>query len=302
MGMFKLAKEESKGSPLFAAALAGGALGSKPLANYINKEVLLPSLTSIDQTVVDAAGELNPDQIKALKEKMLDKSFRNKLLVLPSNQGAAFTTTSKRFLPKRSELERLVNAGGLRTFEGKADPVKAIQAMRESGGFVTLPKKGANAIALAHELGHATALNKGTTLRNTLPYKFLDSMGRKLVNSGSRGALASALLAGSFSADDDAKWLVPGGVALTQAPLLAEEATASFKAMDALKSLKDTPGKTLTIAGEEGSRLLAPSILENAGKSLRRAWGTYGLGAAGLLAAPLLAIKAREQWDTRSKD
>ena len=300
MGMFKWAEEEPKGSPLFAAALAGGAAASKPLANYLNQELLLPSIKGIDQTVVDAAGELNQDQVKALKSKLLDKSIKDKLLVLQGG-GPSFNPVSKKYLPKRRELEEAIRKGGLLTFEGKADPIKAIQAMRESGGFINLPGKGANPIQLAHELGHATALNKGTTIRNTLPYKFLDSMGRKLVNSGSRGALASALLAGSFSSDDEKKWLVPGAIAATQAPLLAEEATASVKAMDALKSLKDAPSGTLSLVGEE-SKLLAPAILENAGKSLRRAWGTYGLGAAGLLAAPLLAIKAREQWDSRDKD
>lgn len=300
MGMFKWAKEESQGSPLFAAALAGGAVGAKPLANYLNQELLLPSLKAIDQTVVDAAGELSESQVKALKDKLLDKSIRDKLLVVKGG-GPSFNPTSKKYLPKRKELEEAIRKGGLQTFEGKADPFKAIQAIRESGGFVKLPGKGANAIQLAHELGHATALNKATTIRNTLPYQFLDSMGRRLVNSGSRGALASALLAGSFSSDDEKKWLVPGAIAATQAPLLAEEATASFKAMNALKSLKDAPSGTLSLVGEE-SKLLGPAILENAGKSLRRAWGTYGLGAAGLLAAPIMAIRAREQWDSREQD
>lgn len=301
MGMFKWANEEPKGSPLFAAALAGGAVSSKALTDRINREVLIPSLESLDQAMIDSAGELNKDQVKALKAKMLDKSIRDKLLILPSKGGASFQTASKRFLPNRKELEKAINAGGLATFEGRADPIKAIQAIRESGGLVNLPHRGANAVNLAHESGHATALNPGASIRKTFPYRFLDSMGRRLVNSGGRGALASAILAGSFDSDDNTKWLVPGGLALTQAPLLAEEATASFKAMDALKALKDVPSSTLTI-GDEASKLIAPSIMENAGKSLRRAFSTYGLGAAGLLAAPILAIKAREQWDTRARD
>ena len=301
MGMFKWAEEESKGSPLFAAALGAGALGAKPIADYANSNLLLPSFDRVNQTILDAAGDLNTDQIKALKNKMIDKSIRNKLLVLPSSDGAAFVSAGKKYLPRRKELEKALREGGLATFEGRADPIKAIQAIREAGGLVRLPTIGANASTLAHELGHATALNPGASIRKTFPYRFLDSVGRRLVNSGSRGALASALLAGSFSSDDDKKWLVPGGLALTQAPLLAEEATASFKAMDALKALKDTPSGTLTI-GDDAAKLFSPAILENAGKSLRRAWGTYGLGAAGLLAAPILAIKAREQWDTRDRD
>ena len=298
--MFGWAEEEPKGSPLFASALAGGAIGAKPLTNYLNDKLLFPSIKGIDQAVIDASGELNSDQVKALKDKLLDKSIKDKVLILKGG-NPSFNPVSKKYLPKRKELEEAIRKGGLLTFEGKADPIKAIQAMRESGGFINLPSKGANAIQLAHELGHATALNKAPGIRGTLPYNFLDSMGRKLVNSGSRGALASALLAGSFSSDDDKKWLVPGALAATQVPLLAEEATASVKAINALKSLKDTPSGALNLVGEE-SKLLAPAILENAGKSLRRAWGTYGLGAAGLLAAPLLAIKAREQWDSRDTD
>ena len=299
MGMFKWAKEDSNGSPLFAGALAGSAVGAKPLADYVSDNYLIPSISNIDQAVIDATGTLNIDQVKALKENLLDKSIRDKLLVLPSNEGAALNFVGKRYLPERAELEKYLRKGGLQTYEGLADPVKAVQAMREAGGFIDLPGREANAIALAHELGHATSLNPGRSLRSSRPYRLLDMMGRKLVNSGSRGALASALLAGSISSDDNSKWLVPGGIALTQIPLLAEEATASSKAINALKSLKDLPSKTMGVVGES-NKLFAPAILENAGKSLRRAWGTYGLGAAGLLAAPVLAIKAREQWDNRA--
>ena len=298
--MFKWAEEEPKGSPLFAAALAGAAAGAGPLSMYLNQDLLIPSMKGIDDDVVHAAGELNKDQVKALKAKMLDSAIRDKVLVVQGG-GPSFNPVTKKYLPKRKELEEAIRKGGLQTFEGTADPIKAIEAIRESGGFVRLPGKGANAIQLAHELGHATTLNSPATIRNTAPYRFLDSMGRRLVNSGSRGAIASALLAGSFSSDDENKWIVPGALAATQVPLLAEEATASFKALSALNALKDAPSGAMNLVGEE-SKLLAPAILENAGKSLRRAWGTYGLGAAGLLAAPLLAIKAREQWDTRDRD
>ena len=47
MGMFKFAEEESKGSPLFAAALASSAVGAMPMANYIQDTFLVPELQSL---------------------------------------------------------------------------------------------------------------------------------------------------------------------------------------------------------------------------------------------------------------
>ena len=167
MGMFKWAEEESYGSPLFAAALGAGAVSAKPVANFLNEKLLIPSIRDINQSVVDAGGELSGEQVRALKDKLIDKSIRNKLLILQGGDPS-FNPVSKKYLPKRKELEEAIRKGGLRTFEGKADPIKAIQAMRESGGFVKLPVKGANPIQLAHELGHATALNKSTSIRNTI--------------------------------------------------------------------------------------------------------------------------------------
>ena len=300
MSMFKWAQEESNGSPLFAGALGAGALAAKPVADYVSDKVLIPSIRSLDQAMVDSAGEVSPEQLTALKNKMIDRSIRDKLLVIPSKSRAALNLVGKNYLPARSELERHIRAGGLRTFEGIADPVKAIHAIRGAGGFVELPEQGANAVTLAHELGHATSLNPGSTIRGSRIYRKLDSLGRKLTRHKSKGALAAAILAGSINSDEDSKWLIPGALALTQAPLLAEEAIASYKGIDALKSLKDTRA-ALNLVGES-DRLFNPSLLQNAGKSLRRAWGTYGLGAAGLLAAPVLAIKAREQWDKRNQD
>jgi hypothetical protein len=296
MSLFKWAEEDSKGSPLFAAALGGAAASTRPLAKYINSKVLGPSLAGIDRAVVDSAGELTVDQIKALKGQMIDKSIRNKLLVLPDRKGPALVLANKNYLPPRAVVERLLNSGGLRTLEGAVDPIRAVKAIREVGGHVAMPTHGANAITLAHELGHATSFNPETTIRSSKPYRYLDSMGRRLANSGSRSALAAAILAGSFKSDDNSKWVVPAAIAATQAPMLAEEATASFKAMDALNALKNRPSNTVGVVGES-NRLLGPAILENAGKSLRRAFGTYGLASAGLLAAPLLAIKARSEWD-----
>ncbi len=302
MGMFKWAKEESEGSPLFSAALGAGAIAANPAAVYLREHVLGPRYFGTEQKILGAAGEVTREQVKALKRQLIDKSIRGNLLVLPAKDAVigSFIRAPKNFLPERAELENLIRKGGLPTLEGVADPLKAIEAIRSARGFVALPRSGSHAVTLAHELGHATSLNPGSYLRRSFPYKFLDGVGRAAIESGTRTALGAALLAGSFDSDDKTKWVVPGALGLTQAAVLGEEALASRKALNALDALKNRSiGKNvLQVVGEEGgSRLLNPTMLENAGKSLRQAWGTYGLSAAGLLAAPLLAIKAREQWD-----
>jgi hypothetical protein len=303
MGMFKWAEEESKGSPLFAGTLAAGAVAATPAADYLRNNVLGPSYQGIERNILDAAGEVSPEQIKALKGYMIDRSIRDKLLIIPEKDTmGAFVKTPKNFLPDRAELEHFIGKGGMRTFEGVADPIKAIQAIRDSGGFVALPKSGSHAVTLAHELGHATSLNAGSAIRNSKPFRYLDTLGRKAIHSGPRGALSAALLAGAFDSEDNTKWVVPGALGLTQAAVLGEEAIASARGINALKALKNTPSSTLAMVGEDAGKLFVPGLLENAGKSLRRAWGTYGLGAAGLLAAPVLAIKAREQWDKSRKN
>ena len=87
MSMFKWAEEESKGSPMFASALAGGALASMPAARYISNEVVLPSIKNLDQQIIDRGGELNIEQVKAIKDRLIDKSIRDKLLLV-TNKGA----------------------------------------------------------------------------------------------------------------------------------------------------------------------------------------------------------------------
>lgn len=301
MGLFNFSeKEESKGSPIFAAALTGGALGAMPAANFLDESLLRPGIKNFTEAM-SAAGDNNIEDIsKKLKEKLLDKNLRDKLHVtLNKKKTDAFFKTRKDYLPNRSEVEKLLNAGGLKTIEGKIDPVKAIKDIRAAGGYVNLSPKNVNAATLAHELGHATSLNTGQGLRNSSLFRFADTLGRKLQGSSTKGALAAAVLAGSFDSDDNTKWLVPGGIALTQAPVLAEEGIASLRGMSALKSLFDV--KT-TGVGKPVENIVSKAVQDNAGKYLRRAFGTYGLGAAGLLAAPLLAIKARSEFDKRPKD
>ena len=301
MGIFSFSeKEEPKGSPIFAAALTGGALGAMPAANFIDESLLRPGIDSATKAMSAVGDNSIEDISKHLKEKLLDKNLRDKLHVLrDKNRTDAFYKTRKNYLPDRAEVEKFLRAGGLDTIEGKVDPVKAIKDIRAAGGFVNLNPKNINAATLAHELGHSTALNTGQGLRNSSLFRFADTLGRKLQSSGSKGALAAAVLAGSFDSDDSTKWLVPGGIALTQAPVLAEEGIASLRGMDALKSLYET--KTTGI-GVPVENMISKAVQDNAGKYLRRAWGTYGLGAAGLLAAPLLAMKARSEFDKWSKD
>ena len=300
MSLFKLAKEESNGSPIFAAALAGGALGSMPLANFLDESLLRPGLRSTRQLMSSQADNNLEDIAKALKEKLLDKKLRDKLHVTVNKDKIdAFYKTKKNYLPSRKEVEKLIDSGGLRTIQGKIDPVKAIHDIRSVGGFINLKPQGINPVTLAHELGHTTSLNAGEVIRNSGAFRLADSLGRKLQRSGTKGALAAAVLAGSFDPEDKKKWLIPGGIALTQAPVLAEEGIASIRGMGALKSLFDT--KTVGV-GKPVENLLNKAVQENAGKYLRRAWGTYGMGAAGLLAAPLLAMKARSEYDNWAKD
>lgn len=299
MGMFSFAEEEPKGSPLFAAALAGGALGAAPLTDLVDKTLLRPGLNSYRDIMTNSVSLGDP--AKALKSKLLDANLRDKLhITLHPKDGNAFYQLKKNYLPSRAEVEMYLREGGLATTEGRVDPIKAIHDMRQVGGKINIKPETGNLATVAHELGHATALNKGQGLRKSMPFRFADSLGRKLQRSGSRGILSAALLAGAFDSEDDTKWLVPGGIALTQAPLLAEEGIASLRGMEALKSLYSK--KEVGDVAFEGAHLIPKVIQDNAGKYLRRAWGTYGLGAAGLLAAPLLAMGARSEFDKWSKD
>tara|TARA_Y100000310_G_scaffold309837_1_gene354377 strand:- start:770 stop:1666 length:897 start_codon:yes stop_codon:yes gene_type:complete len=298
MGMFKFAKEESKGSPLFAASLASSAVGAMPTANYLRDTFLIPEIKSLDTQMAMNAGDIG-DLAKRLKTEMLDKGIKDKIhITTDPKKGSFFRKTRKNYLPQRKEVEALLASGGLKTLEGEINPIKAIKDIREAGGFVNLGKSSINPVTLAHELGHASALNKGQALRASGIYDFADSLGRRVQRSGTRGALGAAILAGSFSSDDDTKWLVPGGIALTQAPLLAEEGVASARGLRALKALKGVESGGSDIA----EKLLSKAVEENAGRYLRRAWGTYGLGTYGLLAAPLFALGARKQFDKWSKD
>ena len=300
MSLFKWAEEESSGSPLFAAALAGGAAGSMPAAAYLRDRLLVPQYHNLSSGILAQQGSLASDVVAALKSNMLDKDVARHLHVLKTKKpGGSLVTVGKNFLPSRIEFEKSLFGGGIPTFEGTLDPFKAVKDMRKVRGFVELGGSHANPVTLAHELGHATSRNSGTFLRGPGLPNAMYQVGNSLARSGTKGALAAAILAGSFDSEDKRKWAVPGILAASQIPLLAEEGIASIRAMEGLRALKDITGNpALEVVGDAASsKLLAPAVMENAGKLLRRAWGTYGLTSSGLLAAPLLAIGARSQWD-----
>jgi hypothetical protein len=302
MALFKWAKEESNGSPMFAAALAAGSAGALPLSDLIARNTVNRNLESLDSILATEGGGLPDRLVTKLKSKMLDKDIAKKFHIIqsPNLQEASFIRVKPDYLPDRSETEALLRSGGLQTFEGPVNPIKAIRDIRSTGGYIHMGLSEANPVTLAHELGHARVLNKAPSfLGNNKLISSLDSMGRSLLEGPTRRkAVLAAILAGSASSDDDRKWLVPGAIAATQLPVLSEEAVASSRAFKALKALKDIPGNTETVVGESAvSKLLNPVAMDNAGKYLRNAWGTYGLASAGLLAAPLLAIGARSQWD-----
>lgn len=302
MGLFS--EEESKGSPLFAAALGGGAIGAGPAVEAISKKMLIPRLTDTNmQMLMDGhIGVGDKEIVDALKEQLIDKDIRKKLHVFPHKGPSSFAqlVNKKKWLPERREVEKILESGkGMASYSGRINPIKAIHDIKDTGGFIRLNNLDANAATLAHELGHATSLNRGAVIRASKPYRLLDHLGRKMSYSSPKSAIVAALLAGSFDSDDNKKWLVPGAIAATQAPLLYEEAQASAKGLGAIRRLKDRvlPG-VVEVIGESGTnKLIPPSVQNNARKYLTQAFGTYALPAAGLLAAPLLAIAARSQFD-----
>jgi hypothetical protein len=302
MSLFKFASDEdSTGSPLFAAMMGAQSLTVHPSLRALDKNFLRPSLDSVG--VAAGVGDaIEKATVSEIKKKMIDGAIRDKLHITLNNKvNPSFVGVNKKFLPDRSEVERLLRQGGMDTLEhGKISPIKAIMDARSSGGFVRLPTKSLSPITLAHELGHATSLNKGNAIRNSGLFRHADQMGRKLMRGGSKNAITAALLAGAFDSDDNKKWIIPGGMALATAPVLIEEGIASKRALEALEALKGATPKGLPSSVGEG--FLTKAVQENAGKYLRRAWGTYGLSAAGLLAAPLLAIGARKQYDRWAKD
>jgi hypothetical protein len=108
---------------------------------------------------------------------------------------------------------------------------------------------------LAHELGHAVARKRGIT--------------RHLQKARLGGGVVTIpLAAAAASADPDsakAKALNAAAIASIGVPVLGDEAVASLKASKLLKKLR-----------------ISPENLKLHNKALKKAWGTYALGVAGL--------------------
>ena len=278
-------KETNYGSPLFAAALAGKAglayPASEKLLDKLNKNI-----TDLEMDMIREGTDLTPQGLNLLKSKLLDKNLQD-LPVLLKND-TYFQKLRKDWLPAKADFMKALDRGGYTGVHGsKLDPLKVVKDARRTGGLVGITHSTPTSVA--HELGHATMLNRASKIRGSKLYDIIELASR---NSASRGnAAIAALLAGGFDSDDKRKWAVPALVAATQAPVLAEEGIASYKAINALKDIAKT-----------NPEVMSREVLKKVGPYLRRAWGTYGLASAGMLAAPLAAIGARNYYDDWLKD
>ena len=279
-------KETNYGSPLIAAALAAKA-GLSFKAGEKASDYLSKSIAPIEEALAKApyAGVTLPE-VGVLKKHMLDKKLKD--LPVLAGRSSYFAKVAPDYLPSRAQFDRMISSGGYNTVDGlKLDPLKVVKDARKAGGYINVAKE--NPIALAHELGHATMLNPGAKIRGSKLYDTIELASRK--SATTRNAALAAILAGSFDSDDPTKWVVPGLVAASQVPVLAEEGIASVKAYKALKDL-----------AKSNPRIATKTVLENMGPYLRRAFGTYGAKSLGLLAAPVAAISARSFLDDTFKE
>lgn len=312
MGLFSSEKKESKGSPLFAGLLGTAAVGATPLGNYLADNYLAPGSDNLSKELATSAKWDKAALIQSLKDSILDKRIRDIPILTGTNAEAGFTTAAKDFLPKKKEFLDALEKGGYRVLGSfdRLDPLEAIKKTRRIGGYITAPV-GTDIATLAHELGHASILNKNQGFRGTKLFDKMDMLGRYLQgpNRASRTAGLFALAGLSADSDSDAKYLIPAVAAASQAPLIYEEAKASREGLKALKKLiaKQPPTTELVeetakklISGETGK--ITQEFYDLAKPMLRKAFGTYGARSAGIVAAPLLAIAARSQFDKATKD
>ena len=288
MALFDFKKEEKEtnyGSPLFAAALAGKAGLAYPASEKLVSK-LRKNITDLEMDMIREGTELTPQGLNLLKSKLLDKNLRD-LPVLTKND-VFFQKVKKDWLPAKADFMKAMDRGGFTGVSGsKLDPLKVVKDARRTGGFVGMTHS--TPASVAHELGHATMLNRASKIRGSKLYDVIEMASRN--SATRRNAAIAALLAGGFDSDDNRKWAVPALVAATQAPVLAEEGIASYKALTALKDIAKT-----------NPEVMSKEVLKKVGPYLRRAFGTYGLASAGMLAAPLAAIGAREYYDDWLKD
>jgi hypothetical protein len=294
MGLFNFGEEESKGSPLFATALAGGAIGATPLAGYVSDSYIEPSRVALSKELATEVPKFDNDIVRKLTEVMLDKENVDIPILMGANYTEGYSPVGKDFLPKKEDFFGALDKGGydLLGSGDKIHPLTAVERARRIGGFIK-GKPSTDIGTLAHELGHATQLNKNQGVRATKLYDLIENLSRKTLTPRNSARAAGLLALGGFSidSDNDAKYLLPALAAASQAPVLYEEGKAS---VEALKGLKNLVSKNKGIIPKDSLDKVAPM--------LRRAFGTYGLRSAGILAAPLLALAARSKYDEYLKD
>tara|TARA_Y100000592_G_scaffold19371_2_gene29747 strand:- start:61956 stop:62840 length:885 start_codon:yes stop_codon:yes gene_type:complete len=294
MALFNFEEKESKGSPLFATALAGGAIGATPLAGYVADNYLVPSRERLSREIADEVKLHNDDIVKKLTGEMLDRGNRKIPILARVDFTEGFSPVGKNYLPRKEDFFGALKKGGYRIL-GEVDklhPLRAVERARDVGGFITA-RPTTDIATLAHELGHATQLNKGQGFRASKLFDIIEGLSRKTVVGGNAPRTAGLLaLAGlSLDSENDAKYLLPAVAVATQAPVLMEEGKASIEAMKGLKNLVS-----------KNKNIISKDTMSKAAPMLRRAFGTYGLRSAGILAAPLLAMKARKKMEEYLKD
>jgi len=312
MGLFSSENKESKGSPLFAGLLGTAAVGATPLGEYLADKHLAPETDRLSKEIASSTQEDALSIVEKLKDNLLDKRIRDIPIFVETNTGAGFTTAAKDYLPEKKEFFKAIDKGGYRVLDNtdRLDPLEAVKKTRKAGGFITAPA-GTDIATIAHELGHASILNKNQGFRGTKLFDKMDMLGRYLQgsNRASRTAGLFALAGLATDSENDSKYLIPAVAAATQAPLIYEEAKASKEGLKALKNIiakqpttselvEDTAKKL--VSGEGGK--ITKEVYDLAKPMLRKALGTYGARSAGIIAAPLLAIAARSQFDKATRD
>jgi hypothetical protein len=266
-----------------------GALAAIPLANY-GSSYLASDMKSL------GTGHLRAPIIEALKQEVLGDAELAKNMSILRTEGTSSPALrsmhdKSKYIPGMNldSLKNVIREGGFSSVDGDKIPVSDfIKKVRNSGGYVVMPGTsihGAPDIAdLAHELGHARALSSSSSRAGSRSlHSIVQSLGRS-----NPLALATAATAASLLQDDpdSAYAYAPAAlVAATQVPVLKEEYIASKKGYDALKKL-------------EASGMLEKGLAAAARGKYTKALGTYGLGALGVTAVPLLAALARSRYNT----
>jgi hypothetical protein len=277
-----------------AGALVTGALVAPSASNYV--------IDKLDKYVKnEQAGRtqvLDAKLRSELIDEILDKNLRNIPVVIDSSApSSAFMTVNSNFAPDRKTALDAVEQGGVMLAGGEKLPMsKFIRDTRRLGGYVSLAPGDQYIPTLAHELGHATILSPTETLRQSKIFQFLDKAGRNSLKAMPLVGGGAALAALSIDSDNPAKWAIPGALLATQLPMLYEEHVASKRGLEALLRLNKK--KQVNEAAKLLEPLISPETVERATKVMRGNLGTYLAGTAGLLAAPLLAGKARSLIDS----